>query len=244
MPNSIKNVLSVDMDYIVGDCINLYNDLVGTEGFREGNFWEIIREEMGFGKYLSYSKGKYELCKELVVKNVATLPKENVLFAKEHDMILELLCQRQEQAFEMLNVYNIDHHHDIYYDHGIYELEHYQLADLSNWVYYLGYNRKLYRYQWLRNEKSARFSDDNLKELCFIADQDSLIKSPEKLLEIDFDYVFVCLSTDFTPDIYWHLFDELRSEAEDAAGETFNVWDQPYCIGGRSRFIKGREPWK
>lgn len=244
MPGEIKNVLSVDMDYIVGGCINLYNDLVGNEDLQGDAFWERIREEIGLGKYLCYSKEKFEFCKRLVVKNAAALPKENVLFAKEHDMILELLCQRREQAFEMLNVYNIDHHHDIYYDHGVYELEHYQLTDLSNWVYYLGFNKKLYRYQWLRNETSGRFSEDNLRELCFIADQDSLIENPEKLLEIDFDYVFVCLSADFFPDIYWHLFDEIRGGAEEAAGETFNVWEKPYCIGGRSRFIKGREPWK
>ena len=35
--NNVKNVLSIDMDYIMAQCINMYNDCAGREELKNGN---------------------------------------------------------------------------------------------------------------------------------------------------------------------------------------------------------------
>ena len=239
----IKRVLSIDMDYIVPDCIQLYNDLAGLSNMREGCYWDNVKRERNLEKFLSYDEKQYELVRELVKKNAPNIRTENIMFALEHDMILELLCDVPEKKDELLEVYNLDHHHDIYYGaEENYQVEHYQVANIGDWVYYLGFNKKLYKYNWLRNYSSDRFDDELQAGLDFIVTQDKLIESPDKILEIDFDYLFVCKSEEYLPDNFWHLFEELRHITEDIKGERITVWDKPYCIDGCTRFVAGKEP--
>lgn len=62
----MNKVLSIDLDWILGDCISLYNDLV------RGNvpilqLWEGIERERHCDKFLSYNKIYLEQLKNLLL---------------------------------------------------------------------------------------------------------------------------------------------------------------------------------
>lgn len=239
----IKKVLSIDMDYLVPDCIQLYNDLAGHERMRQGNYWENVYRERNCERFLSVDDNQLGLVRALLEKNAPNIPAENIMFAEEHDMILELLCSDAEKKDELLEVFNLDHHHDIYYENGKTLVDLYQSANIGNWVYYLGANGKLLRYNWVRNYSSCRF-EESMQEFDFIVDQDSIFENLDVLLEQDFDYIFVCLSKDYFPDIFWDIFDDLRMMVEEIKEQEINVWDKAYCEGGKTRFIAGKGPSK
>ena len=236
----IKRVLSIDLDYLVPDCIQLYNDLSAYDRMREGDYWENVYKERNCRQFLSVDEDQLNLVWALLEKNIPDISPENIMFAEEHDMILNLLCTDPEKKDEILEVYNLDHHHDIYYENGKELVDLYSSANLSNWAYYLGAGGKLFKYNWLRNYSSARFEED-MRDFNFIVDQDSLFEDPSLLFEKHFDYIFICLSKEYFPDIFWDIFDELRCRAEEMKQCSIPVVNTPYCTGGRTRFIAGKE---
>ena len=50
---SNKNILSIDMDYILSPCINIYNDLV-VANLPPENIWETVSKLRDADKHISY----------------------------------------------------------------------------------------------------------------------------------------------------------------------------------------------
>jgi len=236
--NKVKNVLSIDMDYIMGPCIELYNNLIGQAPYNEyspEDFWEKLNEFLNIQQFLTYDEQKLLFLVKVFSKAIANVPSERILFAIEHDMILNLLCTAQASAEERFEIYNLDHHHDIYYDgRQRDEAERFSFASPANWVYYLGTNNKIEEYHWLRNKNSAMFPIEEQKDLFFPVD----LNTPEEKLEgITFDYVFVCLSKKYYPVKFQQYFDMLVLIAEGVKGKTFEVCTESYCMDGKSRML-------
>lgn len=233
---TIKKVLSIDMDFLMGPCINLYNDCAGNEEFHKGNYWEQLNIIRGIDKHLSYDENKLVLIIELLATQLRKLSEDKFFFAEEHDMILEHLC-REDNKNEIFDIYNLDHHHDIYYaPEQKSEVDRFDFACLANWVYYLGKNEKINKYYWVRNENSMAFPFEELRELTFPVDTDTYYRDLERLIsEVDFDYVFICRSSEYFPDKYNYLFDALLAMARAVKGWDYAVWNKPYCVDGKSR---------
>lgn len=234
----VKKVLSIDMDYIMGSCIQLYNDCVGSEQFENANFWEKMNQLRDIDKFLEYDRDKYIFVIDLFSRQLVYLDKDDIFFGKEHDSILEFLCGDPKKKDEIFDIYNVDHHHDLYYNPTQKsEVDRFDFACLADWVYYLGKNDKIHKYYWARNEKSDCFRPEEEVNLAFPTDFDTYFERPERLREIDFDYVFVCKSAEYFPLKFHHLFESLRVMASGIKKYDFPVHSQPYCIDGKSRPI-------
>ena len=235
MSKNVKNVLSIDMDYIMAPCINLYNDCVGGDEFANMPFWAKVNEIRGVDKYLEYDPNKLLFVVDVLTNALKNVEPDKILFAAEHDMILELLC-RDDNPYERFNVYNIDHHHDIYYNPTQKsEIDRFDYACLANWVYYLGKNEKIIKYFWVRNENSMPFPNGEISELTFPFDDEELFEHREKIFDVKFDYIFCCQSHEYFPDKFAYLFDMLRILTENVKGKEMKVWNTPYCVDGKSR---------
>lgn len=234
--NNIKNVLSIDMDFIMGPTIELYNNIIGQEPYDQyspEDFWAKLNEFMNIEQFLTYDEEKLLFLIKIYSKALANVPYGNILFATEHDMILNLLCGSERNADEKYEIYNLDHHHDIYY--GVRqkeEAERFSFASPANWVYYLGTNRKIEEYHWLRNKNSAVFPFEEQKDLYFPVNLDT---TPEEIEKKRFDYIFVCMSKKYYPPKFQQYFDMLVLIAEGTKGQSFEVCSTPFCWDGKSR---------
>lgn len=231
---SVKKVLSIDIDYLMSPCINLYNDCIGSDEFQHGNLWDKLNQLRGIDKHLAYDERSLVELTSLFCNQLRHVPKENIFFAEEHDMILEQLSKIKGEKFD---IYNVDHHHDIYYNpQQKSEVDRFDFACLANWVYYLGKNDKINKYYWVRNENSARFSDAERIELTFPFDDETYCQDLIKLdHDVIFDYIFVCRSNDYLPKKCDYLFDLFYRMACSTKNYNFFVWDKPYCVDGKSR---------
>ncbi len=234
-----KKVLSIDMDYIMGPSIQLYNDCSCEDDFRAGSFWEKVNRLRGIEPFLTYDEKKYVFLLKLLVKNLRRLEKRAVFFAEEHDMILELLAggDKKDEIFE---IYNLDHHHDLFYNpRQKEEVDRFNFASLASWAYYLGKNDKLAKYYWIHNENSQYIDAGAIRELDFPVDFDTYTEKYEELLNIGFDYVFVCHSSEYLPPKFNHLFASLLAAAEGFYDGEIKVWNEAFCKDGKPRNIAG-----
>lgn len=232
----IKNVLSIDMDYIMAPSIGLYNDLAGNPEFQNCNFWEKVDMVRNVDKFVSFDENKLLFLTDIFAKQLGELDPENFFFANEHDGILEFLCGDEKKKDEVFNVYNIDHHHDVFYGpNQKADVDRFDFATLANWVYYLGKHEKLNKYYWVRNENSLPLEREACKMLDFPADLTNIWEKTEELFNVKFDYVFVCKSAEFFPSKFQYLFEQFRIMAGSSKGRIYDVFLQPYCIDGKSR---------
>ena len=236
----IKNVLSVDIDYIMGPCIQLYNDMCGIIDTRLPieEFWCKVQKERYLSKFLSYDPNSLNFITDLIFKVCDEIPSENIYIGKEHDAILTFLCGDEKKKDEVFNVFNIDHHHDLFY--GLTqrdEVERFNYASLSNWVWYLFINKKLRDYYWINNESSDIESLDPIATLHpnFEKINYFTYRKNELFTQIKFDYLFLCKSEKFFPIRFYNIFDDLVEKIGEKKNTVFNMDMNSYCLNGKSR---------
>ena len=93
-----KKILSIDMDYILAPCINLYNDMVLASNSPE-KVWENINNLRNIDKHISYDNENLQYIFNVFTSALSKLKdKSNVTFATNHDAILfELGSQKYEK---------------------------------------------------------------------------------------------------------------------------------------------------
>jgi len=236
---NIKNVLSVDIDYIMAPCIQLYNDMSGqiSSSFNAEEFWCKVQKERYLNEYLHYDVDKFNFIKKLLFKSCKNISKENIYFGKEHDSILTFLCQDKEKKDYQFNVFNVDHHHDIFYGNNQRsEVERFNFATLSNWVWYLFTNKKLNRYYWINNESSQLEIEDD-KVLCHLPFErmNYFYNKENELLDVEFDYVYFCKSERFFPLKFYDLYYSIIDEINELKGHHYDIDYKVYCLNNKSR---------
>ena len=149
-------VLSIDLDFILKSCIQLYDDMIDSRLENYQKMWRDIIKERDLERFLSIDSENFEYIKNLIKKCVEQHPP--VYISDDHSSILtaindEILTGRMDYPFDVVN---IDHHHDVYYNknNGKDLVNLYDEADCSNWVYFLMKKRILAKYFWVRNENS------------------------------------------------------------------------------------------
>lgn len=254
MPKVLKNVLSIDMDYIMAPTIQLYNDaynLVESQGknpqqmsYKE--YWDAMEDITGVNEFLAYDEGKLQALTDLCLKVASEIPAENIYFGREHDSILTFLCGDIKKVDEIFNIFNIDHHHDIYYnDNQKANIYRFNYAMNANWVWYLKENKKLNLYYWIRNINSKRYPFINgngcmrdLDEIEFR--QIGNISEVKDLMDKQFDYMFICRSDDYLPFKFQSVFSGLKTQIEQVTKKKFTIDNDLYCgDDARTRFPVG-----
>ena len=246
----VKNVLSIDMDYVMAPTIQLYNhyvdriyhDIVEEFGEKDGGywgtknktFWEWMNDDLFCDKYLVFDQTKYQNIVNLLRNKVQQIPDSNIYFGKEHDAILTFLCGDDKKCDFNYNVYNVDHHHDIYYDERARDnIERFAFAGLAEWVWYLFDFGRLNSYHWISNVESEKFAYniDGIDAFNTLHDTENVTD----LEDINFDYIFICKSEYYLPYKYQFLFDEVKKSVESVKNTVFPIDKESYC-NGMTRF--------
>ncbi len=236
---SIKNILSLDMDIFVWECIELYNNVFnlpcGEGGEKQ---WIDLERRLHLEKFLCFDDVLFNAVLSLLKDKFKDVAKEHIYFIKDHDAALTAICGQGIPVGDTINLYNLDHHHDIYYDdRQKEEVERFDFASLASWVYYLGYNKVLNKNIWLNDKYSAPLLKEEKNHLRFPFEEYWLSNYIDKLKEIDFDKIIICKSPDYFANKFWDKFDALIKEAEEIKGTSYSVDEEMYCIGNKTRHL-------
>ena len=189
------NILSVDFDWIMEPCIELYNNSIKETTPLD----DVLKTSPGINIHPDYKK--YYILVKLLNNICKDLPKENIQIVDHHPQIVD--CIINWNINDKYRIYNIDHHHDCGYgvddSAGVME----QGLQCGNWVHYCTNLRK---YVWINNKNS----DTILPEEITSAIPNYHYTYDINILNyVKFDYVFLCLSPAWIPEGCWPLFDAL-----------------------------------
>ena len=196
-------VLSIDFDYIMSPCIKLYNNYVcGDENATVQ--WNDLESRLDISSFLSYDANSLIEIASLILRNVKNGAK--FISIKEHQEIIPAISHCDD-----IELVNIDFHHDIMYGPvskvNIADFDKYSCAD---WVGYLFMKKKLSSYTWIKAPQSDPYYQE-LMEIDYNVGSHRDIKD----LPNDFDYVVFCLSPQWVPYRYQHLYDLIVRMAEE-----------------------------
>lgn len=192
-------ILSIDFDVIMYPCIKLYNEWCnGSEN--DTQIWNRLEFEKNISQYLSYDANTYHNIATFlfnVVQNGAKF-----IPIQEHQMIVDYL-----KNYNLLNnsfdITNIDYHHDILYDKNSLTLIDFDNYSCADWAGYLLKKNPNTTLTWLRCPGSSN-PDPNI---CTF-DNNIIIKHITEIYNLDaeYDLVFFCLSPQWVPYMYHHLY--------------------------------------
>ena len=201
-----KTILSIDFDIIMHPCIDLYNeDVEGSDEPKE--LWKWLEEEYKLEDY-NLLTGDFNILFE-IAKLINYNKDKPIYFIDEHQEIIDILQERPEYNTDVYKIYNIDFHHDIWYDEDspneILYNDEYTCAD---WVGYLYLKKKLKQYIWLKA------SNSNLLETPIYGKNFNFktlgLTDFDKLYRVDFDEIYFCLSPHWVPEKYRKLYDLIK----------------------------------
>lgn len=199
------NILSIDFDIIMYPCIKLYNDKVGGKE-NPTLLWNNLTNYYNIGQNLFYdAKTLHDislLMIQAIQKGAKFIPITN------HEEIIDYLkTQNLLNTENPISLTNIDFHHDIYYnDESILATKYFNDYNCANWIGYLLIQKYLADLIWYKAPNSDLCQINSVDELF----QDRIsIKSIQNLNDVNsqnYDYVFFCLSPQWIPYHFTHLF--------------------------------------
>lgn len=206
--NELK-VLSIDFDYIMYPCINLYNNMC----FGDGNptlIWDIIERERNIEDKLSFDKQYFLFINKLIMSNIINNNDIKFISIENHGDIVDHLLKYENTKFDILN---IDHHHDFIYntsDVSISEVLDFDKYTCGNWGYYLFKKGHLFNdFRWMKTPTSSTYNGPDSDAIKILTKNDW-----ESVLEEHFDIIFLCLSPQWVPYKYKHLYDIIVQNVE------------------------------
>lgn len=196
------NILSVDFDWIMEPCIEAYNHISRGERMGPLRVWEKIYSIIP-SLNPECDLNKFQALYFFLLDKGKTLKKEDIFIAMNHDQIYHFL----EEENCKLNVYNIDHHHDMGYPKDEDDEQAYESLSVANWAYYLKQDKKLSSYTWVHNHNSVHPKIEEAQKFKNYTHSTDL----DVLENIQFDKIFLCASWEWVPPKYEPLFDILVS---------------------------------
>ena len=198
-------ILSIDFDIIMYPCIRLYNAEVGGDD-NPTLAWERIEYTRDIAQHLNYDAK--------ILNNILTLMMKNAqngaIFVpiQEHQEIVTYLEKTVGiEKNKDLQVTNIDFHHDIiYHDGDIVNTKYFGQSTCANWAGYLLMNDYANSVNWIKAPNSEVLSP----MLANLVDMTKITISPSHSiaeLPYDYDYIFFCLSPQWVPYKFHHLYD-------------------------------------
>lgn len=199
-------ILSIDFDAIMFPCIRLYNEYcAGKEN--DTQIWNMLEDRFGMSDFLNYDATLYTDIATLVAKNVG----HGATFVpiQEHDELITYLKDNQlvEQDMEIVN---LDYHHDImYHRESVSQILDFDLYSCADWLGYLLLKNPNNIGTWIRCPGSNNYFADSTNQDFgerFIVKN---LKDLPDLMNEQFDIVFLCLSPQWVPYRYHHLYNTI-----------------------------------
>lgn len=205
-------ILSIDFDAIMFPCIRLYNEYCyGNENAT--TIWRQLEFDRDINQYLSYDANVYKSIGKIIFKNLKNGAK--LIPIQEHQMLVDHL-KKYDLLDLQFDITNIDYHHDIAYNRNSFvemEFDNYTCADWAGYLMTLNPETTL---TWVRCPGSSPYNED-IKEFT----NTITIKRIDEIVDLDDDYdlIYFCLSPQWVPYVYHHLYDLLIDLAKEAYPE-------------------------
>ena len=205
-------ILSIDFDAIMFPCIRLYNEYCyGNENAT--TIWRQLEFDRDINQYLSYDANVYKNIGKIIFKNIENGAK--LIPIQEHQMLVDHL-KKYDLLDLQFDITNIDYHHDIAYNRNSFvemEFDNYTCADWAGYLMTLNPETTL---TWVRCPGSSPYNED-IKEFT----NTITIKRIDEIVDLDDDYdlIYFCLSPQWVPYVYHHLYDLLIDLAKEAYPE-------------------------
>lgn len=205
-------ILSIDFDAIMFPCIRLYNEYCyGNENAT--TIWRQLEFDRDINQYLSYDANVYKNIGKIIFKNIKNGAK--LIPIQEHQMLVDHL-KKYDLLDLQFDITNIDYHHDIAYNRNSFvemEFDNYTCADWAGYLMMLNPETTL---TWVRCPGSSPYNED-IKEFT----NTITIKRIDEIVDLDDDYdlIYFCLSPQWVPYVYHHLYDLLIDLAKEAYPE-------------------------
>ena len=205
-------ILSIDFDAIMFPCIRLYNEYCyGNENAT--TIWRQLEFDRDINQYLSYDANVYKNIGKIIFKNIKNGAK--LIPIQEHQMLVDHL-KKYDLLDLQFDITNIDYHHDIAYNRNSFvemEFDNYTCADWAGYLMTLNPETTL---TWVRCPGSSPYNED-IKEFT----NTITIKRIDEIVDLDDDYdlIYFCLSPQWVPYVYHHLYDLLIDLAKEAYPE-------------------------
>lgn len=192
-------VLSIDFDYFINASIGTRNEIFpdGADEVPKEEMlssWERMYHEYPITKFIDVIDEYNYVCKYLL-HNKYKLGK-TVFVADSHKAIQDVF--KSIPFTTPLDVYNIDFHHDMYYFYT--GDDNY---NCSTWARRLLEERACVNYTWIRRK------DSDTRVLGGEVECNHTTRLREALTFFDADYVFICMSPEWTPPHLKSKFDEM-----------------------------------
>lgn len=237
-------VLSIDLDYIMRPCIEIYNSLHFNPNASlrwYGLFKDTAFQESDF----VIDQSNLLFCFDVYMKALQHC--DSVDFGYDHDSILFKL-----KDCENIDLINIDHHDDIFggdYDHEYndenskepYQVEYDQIIHFNrihegNWGAWLTSQDKINSFTWIGNENS-RNKGRNPINASLVPNYSNVEKTNYTFDNYNFDHIFVCLSPQYTPQRHWHYFSMFITAFETLKGRDAIIHTDKYETTVRHQLV-------
>lgn len=194
-------ILSIDFDIIMYPCIKLYNDKVGGD-CNPTELWKFLEEQYDLQNFVNYD-AKY-LRKVGQILKAAVEGGAKLVPIQEHQEVVDYLKKTPTYDEDTYEIYNVDFHHDLWYrdnedKNSITVFDNY---NCSNWMGYLLLKEKATECHWICAGNSGGYPQledrETLKSKMRLSDFDTS--------DLEFDYVFFCLSPQWVPYQFQHLY--------------------------------------
>lgn len=219
-------VLSIDLDYIMAPCIELYNSIFFDSNPRTR--WQNLYENTPLREGLfEVDISNLMYCYNTFLKAIKKC--NNVAFGYDHDSILYYISEYSD-----IELINIDHHDDVfagdfdddYHENSLnkeyHEILYSDRVHEGNWIAWLASKQKLSSYTWIGNPNSKNKSR-NESNSNFIPNYLNVEKESYQIVDYNFDHVFVCLSPQYIPHKHWHYFSMFMTAYEEFTGNDARI---------------------
>lgn len=177
-------------------CIKLYNDKsLGDEN--PTVIWRRLSDEMGIDNFLCYDATTLRNI-TLLIQRVISSGASLIAIEEHHKIIDDLKLTDGEK----IDIVNIDFHHDIWYNqNSLSDIDSFDTYTCADWAGYLIRKGFANSYTWYKMPNSDIFMGE--------VDVPYTVKTSREIPDINdkFDAVYFCLSPQWVPYKYHHLYD-------------------------------------
>lgn len=220
----IMNILTIDLDFIMSPCIDLYNTetvyyIPGEMSWMANNVNE---------RDVKISKKNLKYISNIIKESINFLKFEQISFTISHDGILyplEVLANEKNP----FNIINIDHHHDIFYSQqDVGTIEYLNMATPSAWILYLDKYRLIKEYTWIANKNSTEFKEIDIpsrpRNFNFVMNT----KNPTIDLE-NIEHLNITMSPQWLHPLFYKLFWDFVNLIQNYYKKEVKIINQAYC---------------
>ncbi len=191
------NVLSIDFDIIMAPDIGLYNPLIRAGSEEKNVTLKKLCEDFPMLNNCRADLNHYQKIVNFLINNIKHLNPKDIRVSFTHEDIKHLLS-----GLSNVNMFSIDHHHDLGYVNPEDDVEENIPCTCANWGDFFLRDKTITHFTWLKNTNSSEhpiYSKDSRITTFNLSDYD--LNDIPKI-----DKLFLCLSPEWTSEAFFPLF--------------------------------------